>query len=45
MDYKKVKHQPVRGHLMALKQFNEPVHCAICKKFIWYRNFFLFFFL
>ncbi|CAF2673748.1 unnamed protein product [Rotaria sp. Silwood2] len=27
--------QPVRGHLMKLKQFNHPVHCALCDGFIW----------
>jgi hypothetical protein len=27
--------QPVRGHLMKVKQFNHPVHCAICHGFIW----------
>jgi hypothetical protein len=29
-------HQPVRGHVMKLAQFNQPVHCAICNSFIWY---------
>ncbi|CAF3605758.1 unnamed protein product [Rotaria sp. Silwood1] len=27
--------QPIRGHLMKLKQFNHPVHCALCDGFIW----------
>ncbi|CAF0966779.1 unnamed protein product [Rotaria sordida] len=27
--------QPIRGHLMKSKQFNHPVHCALCDGFIW----------
>ncbi|CAF1194932.1 unnamed protein product [Adineta steineri] len=27
--------QLIRGHLMLVKQFNKPVSCAICNKFIW----------
>ncbi len=37
--------QPIRGHLMKLKQFNHPVYCAICHGFIWYIIFSQFFFI
>lgn len=33
--------QPIRGHLMKLKQFNHPVHCAMCHGFIWFIDSFL----
>jgi hypothetical protein len=28
---------------MLIKQFNQPVHCAICNKFIWYTKSLAFF--
>ena len=29
------RRQPIRGHLMKLSQFNQPVYCALCNEFIW----------
>lgn len=36
-------YQTVRGHVMKIKQFNHPVHCAICHGFIWYFTSFVYF--
>ncbi|CAF4663270.1 unnamed protein product [Rotaria socialis] len=32
---KKTSPQIIQGHLMKLKQFNHPVHCALCDGFMW----------
>ncbi|CAF3880320.1 unnamed protein product [Rotaria magnacalcarata] len=32
---KKASPQIIQGHLMKLKQFNHPVHCALCDRFLW----------
>jgi hypothetical protein len=39
-NHKTAIHHVILGHSMQIKQFNHPVYCAICSRFVWYLKYF-----